>query len=358
MPDSSPLLALPYIQPSQAQKHVTHNEALQLLDGIVQLRLASIGTNAPPVGPTIGDVHAVGPAGGGDWAGQSGQLAIRTETGWVFAAPLNGWRGWDIVSGEMRVFDGTNWTAQTTALQNLAGVGIGTSSDPVNKLAVSADATLLNHDGNGHQLKINKNVAGDTASLLFQTGFSGRAEMGTAGSDAFTFKLSPDGSTWSTGLSFTTGGVASMLAGTLIDGAQAYHQGNILGTVSEASGVPTGAVLESGSNANGAYIRYADGTQICTHALPLAFLNTSTCRSDWTFPAAFSANPVVNGTVNTSASSGTSTPAMDEILPVTWGASGTDTTVAQLSVRRVAGSTNFVGGDQISVQMLAMGRWF
>lgn len=30
--DSSPNLQLPYIMPSQAQKHVTHNEALRTLD--------------------------------------------------------------------------------------------------------------------------------------------------------------------------------------------------------------------------------------------------------------------------------------------------------------------------------------
>lgn len=37
----------------------------------------------------------------------------------------------------------------------------------------------------------------------------------------------------------------------------------ILGTVSQSSGVPTGAIIERGSNANGEYARFADGTQIC-----------------------------------------------------------------------------------------------
>ena len=43
MPATSPRLALPFIQPSQAQKHVTHNEALQLLDAVVQLRIRAFG---------------------------------------------------------------------------------------------------------------------------------------------------------------------------------------------------------------------------------------------------------------------------------------------------------------------------
>jgi hypothetical protein len=54
---------------------------------------------------------------------------------------------------------------------------------------------------------------------------------------------------------------------TLIFGAFAYNRENILGTVSESAGVPTGAIIERGSNANGEYVRYADGTQICTFAI-------------------------------------------------------------------------------------------
>ena len=43
-----------------------------------------------------------------------------------------------------------------------------------------------------------------------------------------------------------------------------YGQGNILGTVSQSGGVPTGAIIENGSNANGEFVKYADGTMICT----------------------------------------------------------------------------------------------
>jgi hypothetical protein len=42
-----------------------------------------------------------------------------------------------------------------------------------------------------------------------------------------------------------------------------YGQGNILGTVSQSAGVPTGAIIERGSNANGDFVKYADGTAIC-----------------------------------------------------------------------------------------------
>jgi hypothetical protein len=52
---------------------------------------------------------------------------------------------------------------------------------------------------------------------------------------------------------------------TLPDAAgEIYGQGNILGTVSQSAGVPTGAIIERGSNANGEFVKYADGTLICT----------------------------------------------------------------------------------------------
>lgn len=54
----------------------------------------------------------------------------------------------------------------------------------------------LAHDGAGHQLKINKAASEDTASILFQSSFSGRAEMGLAGDESFAIKTSSNGDDW------------------------------------------------------------------------------------------------------------------------------------------------------------------
>jgi hypothetical protein len=75
-------------------------------------------------------------------------------------------------------------------------VGVNATADETNRLSVASPASLFSHEGAGHQLKINKDTAGDTASVLFQTDFSGRAEFGLAGDDDFHVKVSPDGSTW------------------------------------------------------------------------------------------------------------------------------------------------------------------
>jgi Protein of unknown function (DUF2793) len=111
--------------------------------------------------------------------------------------------------------DGT-WAAppDPTALQNLSLLGVNATADATNKLAVASSAVLLNNVGNGVQVKVNKNAATDTASFLFQTNFSGRAEFGTTGDDDFHFKVSSDGSTWFEALTINrTNGVISMPQG-------------------------------------------------------------------------------------------------------------------------------------------------
>ena len=45
-----------------------------------------------------------------------------------------------------------------------------------------------------------------------------------------------------------------------------FNKANILGTVSQSGGIPTGAVIERGSNANGEYVKFADGTMFCSRA--------------------------------------------------------------------------------------------
>jgi hypothetical protein len=88
-----------------------------------------------------------------------------------------------------------------------------------------------------------------------------------------------------------------------------YNQGNILGTISESSGVPTGAIIERGSNANGEFVKYADGTMICTNN-NIGVLTTTSAQGNvfrstntlsWTFPVAFSATPSLGASSSSAA---------------------------------------------------------
>ena len=51
-------LGLPCIEGSQAQKHVTHNEALRILDTLVQLAVQDRDLTAPPATPPAAQTSA------------------------------------------------------------------------------------------------------------------------------------------------------------------------------------------------------------------------------------------------------------------------------------------------------------
>lgn len=195
MSDQSPRLSLPFILPAQAQKHVTHNEAIELLDLIVQLTLESVTDTAPPATAAEGQAWAVPAGATGSWAAQSGMIAAWRGGGWLFVAPVAGWVAWVVDVQSLHVLAEGVWVPQGD-LQNLPSVGINSTADAVNRLSLRAAAALFDNEGAGHQIKINKAAATDTGAVLFQTGYGGRAEMGLAGSDDFSIKVSPDGTTW------------------------------------------------------------------------------------------------------------------------------------------------------------------
>ncbi|MET3599529.1 DUF2793 domain-containing protein [Martelella mangrovi] len=210
MSDQTARIGLPFILPAQAQKHVTHNEALQRLDAIVHLTVLSAGT-APPASPDDGTCHLVTEAPTGEWAGHAGAIAIFQDGYWQFITPVTGWSAWFAADSALRIFDGTDWVSPPLPADLSASMlGINAAADATNRLSVSSPATLFNNAGSGHQLKINKATAGDTASLLYQTGWSGRAEMGLAGSDNFAIKTSPDGASWYEALRITPEGAVAM----------------------------------------------------------------------------------------------------------------------------------------------------
>lgn len=197
-------LMLPYIMAAQAQKHVTHNEALRQLDAIVQLAVIDRDRAEPPLSPSEGDRHIVAAAdASGAWEGHEGQIAAFQDAAWAFYTPNEGWLAWVSAENTALVFSGGDWIEFSGSMDvnPVPLVGVNATADATNKLAVKSDAVLISHDdvtpGSGNvQLKLNKNASGATASVLYQTGWSGRAEFGTAGDDDFHVKVSADGSAW------------------------------------------------------------------------------------------------------------------------------------------------------------------
>lgn len=198
-------LALPLIDAAQAQKHVTHNESLALLDALTHLAVTARGVAFPPVTPNEGERLLIGAGATGAFAGRSGQIATFLAGGWSFLTPQPGWRLYVAAESLLLLYDGANWVDLGSGLrdlENLSRLGVGTSADVGNPLAAKLNAALFTAKSTGEsgsgdlRLTLNKEAASNTASLVYQDAYSGRAEMGLAGDNDFRVKVSPDGSAW------------------------------------------------------------------------------------------------------------------------------------------------------------------
>lgn len=268
---------LPYIMPLQAQSHVLHNEALRRLDALVHISVVSRAATAPPAAPGEGEAHLVAAAGaGGAFAGHGGELAVFEDGAWVFLAPAPGWivhvRDEAIVLVRMQ----EGWTQMVLGGTVLADrLGVNAAPDDTNRLAVMSDVALFSHaaetGGSGAmRLILNKKVAADTGSLLFQTGWSGRAEMGLAGNDDWHLKVSADGVAWTEALVVdgATGrvGIGTGIPSTRLDVAGAIRVGGYMAAaLPDAATAGAGAIAYVQDAASGPVPAFSDGT--AWHAL-------------------------------------------------------------------------------------------
>ncbi len=265
--DATPRLGLPYLAAAQAQKHVTLNAALALLDGLVSSAVESRALAAQPTAPADGALYIL-PASptGADWAAAGGDALMRFEAGAWEALPAgDGQLAYVRDEARMVVRRAGAWVdaAQVIgALQNLGSLGIGATADANNPLIVAGPSALFTHAGHGMQVKLNKAAAGETASLLYQDAYGGRAELGLCGDDRFHLKVSPDGSTWSE--AFTVDGQGRVGFGTTptsrlqVEGAvrvKTYAKA----ALPSASGEGSGAIIHVYDDSAGSTLAFSDG---------------------------------------------------------------------------------------------------
>ena len=347
MSDITTHLLLPYLLAAQAQKHATHNEAVRLLDAIVQLSVLDRDLTAPPASPSDGDRYIVASGASGVWAGWDLNVTTWVDGVWMRLVPRPGWLAWIADEATFFVWNGSAWqsvgvpqdvsdaifslvndadptkralfslsgistattrtftlpntsselailagtqtfngnktfsgtlTASGTVTMSGAAATIGTSvatstygmgtgatttgvtktvnlgtggasgsttvvnigsatagaggttvvntptvtfanavtqvampqanltaqllglggatADATNRLSVNTPNVLLNNAGASIDVTVNKNAVANDASFSFKTGFSVRALFGTLGSDDFTLKVSPNGSSF------------------------------------------------------------------------------------------------------------------------------------------------------------------
>lgn len=106
---NSPRLALPYLEAAQAQKHVTLNEGLRLLDALVQAAVQSATTTAPPGSPSNGHAYIVPTGATGAWSGWAGSIAVWADTAWLRLVPAEGWTAWVRDVDRLALYDGAAW---------------------------------------------------------------------------------------------------------------------------------------------------------------------------------------------------------------------------------------------------------
>lgn len=136
-------------------------------------------------------------------------------------------------------------------------------------------------------------------------------------------------------------------------GLKAAAVADILGTVSQSGGTPTGAILETGSNANGTYFKFANGGLVCyAIGLSLTLANASNLQAPWTFPSFFSQTPVVIPHLDLTNYASRIYGTTKEVYQRNAGGSGV--------MLGVAANNAWVTGDQslVSIGALAIGRWF
>lgn len=105
-------LLLPYILQSQSQKEVTHNEALNRLDVLVQSVAQDVDLNTPPGSPTLGDCYIIGDSPTGAWSGKAKQIAQAIEGGWFFVTPFKLLKFWVESQEQFYVYNGSAWAVE------------------------------------------------------------------------------------------------------------------------------------------------------------------------------------------------------------------------------------------------------
>lgn len=116
MSETTAHLALPFIMAAQAQKHVTHNEALRLLDGLVQLAVLDRDLAAPPASPAEGARYIVASGATGLWGGWDGSVALWVDGAWMRLIPRPGWIAWVEDESLALVRVGSAWQPLANAL--------------------------------------------------------------------------------------------------------------------------------------------------------------------------------------------------------------------------------------------------
>lgn len=283
---TSPRLGLAYIQPSQAQKHVTANESFRRLDALVQLSVKSATTAAEPSAPAEGDAYILpaSPSGAGWSAFAPASVAAFQDGAWVSIAPGKGWRAYAHDTGQFLVFDGASW-------KNEAALGAEAAFSKLTVRKAGFLQTGFVADGSYQTFALDNYSATNWHAIFLQARRSRGTEAAPAavanGDAVFNFDMyGHDGAQftrlgsfgYSVGGAVSTGVVPGSANFRLTDGAGVIRQiltlsatrltvdgavrvkSHAKASLPTASGEGAGAILYVPDEAGGAVLAFSDGT--------------------------------------------------------------------------------------------------
>lgn len=143
MAEFSTRWTLPLLQAGQAQKEVTHNEALILIDALTHPLVQEAGLATPPVAPLAGQCWIIGSSASGIWSGRDNQLACYTAGGWRYLQPAHGALVWLADQQQPAWFDGAMWQSGPWPSSGLAVGGVQVVGAQQTAIAAPAGGSVV-----------------------------------------------------------------------------------------------------------------------------------------------------------------------------------------------------------------------
>lgn len=193
----TPRFALPLLEASQAQKHVTMNEALARLDGLMQLTLISVSETTPPTTPQEGEAYGVPASAVNDWARQAGTIALYVNGGWAFVPATLGMRAYVVDQNGWAGFDGSDWVLGLITL-SAHGAGMVQKVIEVDHTVTAGTTSAVSYAIPGQSVVYG--VTGRVLSDITGTGLTGFSLGVAASSNRYGSGLSLTQGSWLRGL--------------------------------------------------------------------------------------------------------------------------------------------------------------
>jgi len=248
---ATPILGIPLMAEGALQKEVLYNEAVLILDAAFA-GVVIDQNNTPPVTPADGDVHIVGTAPTGAWAGKANDLALYYN-GWIFITPPQRMQVYNLATPGFWSWNGTAWAPGGLTGVSLAGLTDATLTSPTagqplvyngskwtnsskvdlpagSLTSVSGSITIDRNNGEVQRLSITGNVTATSVTNWPAAGQLGKLTLEVQNTGAFTFAW-PAGVKWSGGVAPTVtsgAGAKDIYVLMTFDGGTTIY-GNVVG---------------------------------------------------------------------------------------------------------------------------------